>query len=70
MPQPNLGARIRFGKRRNHPQVLDGLREQRRAKTERLDTAMLKRVFLGWLRGERRHCRMVAIPTIEKEDAK
>src|SRR6267143_6007741 len=31
---------------------------------------MLKRVFLGWLRGERGHCRMVAIPTLEEEDAK
>ena len=36
-------------------------REHRRAKTDRLDTAMLTRVFLGWLRGERGHCRMVAI---------
>jgi transposase len=31
-------------------------REHRRAKTDRLDTAMLMRVFLGWLRGERGHC--------------
>lgn len=45
-------------------------REHRRAKTDRLDTAMLMRVFLGWLRGERGHCGMVAIPTIEDEDAK
>lgn len=45
-------------------------REHRRAKTDRLDTAMLLRVFLGWLRGERGHCRMVAIPTYEEEDAK
>jgi transposase len=45
-------------------------REHRRAKTDRLDTAMLLRVFLGWLRGERGHCRMVAIPTLEQEDAK
>jgi transposase len=45
-------------------------REHRRAKTDRLDTAMLIRVFLGWLRGERGHCGMVAIPTIEEEDAK
>jgi transposase len=27
-------------------------------------------VFLGWLRGERGHCGMVAIPTVEDEDAK
>jgi transposase len=45
-------------------------REHRRAKTDRLDTAMLMRVFVGWLRGERGHCRMVAIPTLEHEDAK
>ncbi|MEB2679558.1 transposase (plasmid) [Bradyrhizobium japonicum] len=31
---------------------------------------MLKRSFLGWLRGERDHCKMVAIPTIKDEDAK
>ena len=45
-------------------------REHRRAKTDRLDTALLMRVFLGWLRGERGHCGMVAVPTIEEEDAK
>src|SRR5499425_980011 len=45
-------------------------REHRRAKTDRLDTELLKRAFLGWLRGERDHCKMVAIPTIEDEDAK
>jgi transposase len=45
-------------------------REHRRAKTDRLDTELLKRAFLGWLRGERDHCEMVAIPTINDEDAK
>jgi transposase len=45
-------------------------REHRRAKTDRLDTELLKRAFLGWLRGERDHCKMVVIPTIEDEDAK
>ena len=45
-------------------------REHRRAKTARLDTELLKRAFLGWLRGERDHCKMVAIPTIKDEDAK
>jgi transposase len=45
-------------------------REHRRAKTDRLDTAGLKRAFLGWLRGERDHCKMAAIPTVEEEDAK
>jgi transposase len=45
-------------------------REHRRAKTDRLDTELLRRAFLGWLRGERDHCKMVAIPSIKDEDAK
>jgi transposase len=45
-------------------------REHRRAKTDRLDTELLKRAFLGWLRGEPAHCRMAAVPTLEEEDAK
>src|SRR5450755_3091258 len=45
-------------------------REHRRAKTDRLDTELLKRSFLGWLRGERDHCKMVAIPPTKDEDAK
>src|SRR3989440_738485 len=45
-------------------------REHRRAKTDRLDAELLKRSFLGWLRGERDHCKTVAIPTLEEEDAK
>ena len=45
-------------------------REQRRAKTDRLDTELLKRGFLGWLRGERGHCSMVRVPTLAEEDAK
>ena len=45
-------------------------REHRRAKTGRLDTELLKRGFLGWLRGERGHCKMVAVPTLVEEDAK
>ena len=45
-------------------------RERRRAKTDRLDTEQLKRAFLGWLRGERDHCKMAAIPTFAEEDAK
>jgi transposase len=44
-------------------------REHRRAKTDRLDVALLQRAFLGWLRGERGHCTMVAVPSLE-EDAK
>jgi transposase len=45
-------------------------REHRRAKTDRLDTELLKRAFLGWLRGEQDHCSMAALPTLEEEDAK
>jgi transposase len=45
-------------------------REHRRAKTDRLDTQHLMRAFLGWLRGERQHCKMAAIPTAAEEDAK
>ncbi len=45
-------------------------REHRRAKTDRLDTELLKRGFLGWLRGEHGHCKMVAVPTLAEEDAK
>ena len=45
-------------------------REHRWAKTDRLDTEMLKRAFVGWLRGERNHCKMVAVPPLAIEDAK
>jgi len=45
-------------------------REHRRAKTDRLDTEQLKRAFLGWLRGERNHCKMATIPTFTEEDTK
>ena len=45
-------------------------REHRRAKTDRLDTELLKRAFLGWLRGELNTASMVAIPTLAQEDAK
>jgi transposase len=53
-----------------HPTSIAVSREHRRAKTDRLDTELLMRSFLGWLRGEMRHCSMVAIPTIEEEDAR
>jgi transposase len=52
-----------------HPASVAVSRKHRRTKTNRLDTEMLKRAFLGWLRGERDYCRMVAIPTLA-EDAK
>ena len=45
-------------------------REHRRAKTDRIDTAMLRRGFLGWLRGERGHRSMAMVPSIADEDAK
>jgi hypothetical protein len=47
-----------------HPTSIADRGEHRRAKTDRLDTELLMRAFLGWLRGEPRHCSMVAIPTI------
>jgi transposase len=53
-----------------HPTSIAVSREHRRAKTDRLDTQLLMRAFLGWLRGELRHCSMVAIPTIKEEDAR
>jgi transposase len=53
-----------------HPTSIAVSREHRRAKTDRLDTALLKRVFLGWLRGEPEHCHMAAIPTLADEDAR
>lgn len=53
-----------------HPTSVAVSREHRRAKTDRLDTALLMRAFLGWLRGEPGHCRMVAVPSLAEEDAK
>ncbi len=53
-----------------HPSSVPVSREHRRAKTDRLDTELLKRAFLGWLRGEPDHCSMAAVPTVEEEDAK
>jgi len=53
-----------------HPTSIPVSREQRRAKTDRLDIGLLKRSFLGWLRGEKKHCTMAAIPSLEEEDAK
>jgi transposase len=53
-----------------HPTSVAVSREHRRAKTDRLDTELLKRSFLGWLRGEPGHCGMAAVPTLEEEDAR
>src|SRR5271165_2093360 len=53
-----------------HPNSIAVSREHRRAKTDRLDSALLKRGFLGGLRGEPDHGQMIAIPSLEEEDAK
>jgi transposase len=53
-----------------HPTSIPVSREHRRAKSDRLDLGLLLRAFLGWLRGEPKHCSMVAVPTVEEEDAK
>src|ERR1700724_1184708 len=53
-----------------HPSSVAVSREHRRAKTDRLDTELLKRGFLGWLRGERGHCSMARVLTMAEEDAK
>ena len=53
-----------------HPNSIPVPREHRRAKSDRLDTELLLRGFLGWLRGEPKHCHMAQIPSIEEEDLK
>ena len=53
-----------------HPTSIPVSREHRRAKTDRLDAGLLMRAVLGWLRGEHKHCSMVAIPTLAEEDAR
>jgi transposase len=53
-----------------HPTSVAVARTHRRAKTDRLDTQLLKRAFLGWLRGEPDHCTMAPIPTLAEEDAR
>ena len=53
-----------------HPTSVPVSREHRRAKSDRLDIGLLKRSSLGWLRCEEKHCTMVAIPTLDEEDAK
>ena len=49
-----------------HPSSVAVSREHRRAKTDRLDTELLKRGFLGWLRGERGHCAWRACQRLPK----
>ena len=53
-----------------HPASVAVSQEHKRAKTDRLDVELLQRVFVGWLRGERGHCSMAPIPTLEEEDAR
>ena len=53
-----------------HPTSIPVKRDHRRVKTDRLDTELLMRAFLGWLRGEADHCSIAAIPTLAEEDAK
>jgi transposase len=53
-----------------HPTSIPVSREHRRAKSDRLDLGLLRRSFLGWLRGEAKHCSMAAIPALGAEDAK
>jgi transposase len=45
-------------------------RRARRAKTDRIDLALLMRAFLAYLRGEPRVCSVVRVPTPEDEDRK
>ncbi len=45
-------------------------RRARRAKTDRLDAAMLLRALLAWCRGDRAACHMVRVPSVEREDAR
>jgi transposase len=53
-----------------HPSSVAVSRERRRAKTDRLDAALLLGVLPGWLRGESGHCSMTITPSIEDDDAK
>jgi transposase len=45
-------------------------RRARRAKTDRLDAAMLLRALMAWCRGDRAACQMVQVPSVEREDAR
>lgn len=53
-----------------HASSIPVKRDHRRAKTDRLDCRLLMRAFVGWLRGEAEHCRMVATPSSAQEDAR
>jgi transposase len=52
------------------PGSLQVNRKARRAKTDRLDAAMLLRALIAWWRGDRAACHMVQVPSVEREDAR
>ncbi len=52
------------------PGSLQVNRRARRAKTDRLDAAMLLRALMAWCRGDGAACRMVQVPSVEREDAR
>jgi transposase len=52
------------------PGSLQVNRKARRAKTDRLDAAMLLRTLIAWWRGDRAACHMVQVPSVEREDAR
>jgi transposase len=52
------------------PASLQVARKARRAKTDRLDAAMLLRALTAWWRGDQAACRMVRVPSAEREDAR
>ena len=52
------------------PSSLQVNRKARRAKTDRLDATMLLRALIAWWRGDRAACRMVQVPSVEREDAR
>jgi len=52
------------------PGSLQVNRRARRAKTDRLDAAMLLRALMAWCRGDRAACHMVQVPSVEREDAR
>jgi transposase len=52
-----------------HPTSIAVSREQRRAKTDRLDIGLLKRSFLGWLGECQGSCRLNSVMILPIEDA-
>jgi transposase len=52
------------------PGSLQVNRRARRAKTDRLDAAMLLRALMAWCRGDRAACHMVQVPSVAREDSR